>query len=387
MFGLKLNLPVHEVEAICARYSDPRTRLLHIIIDFLEQAEPRPTWRVIVNALRSPIVNLTALARKVEAVHFPDLTATRDVVPETTGKSLSVPLTCVRVCLIIPDTKPAVNDTVSTATSSEAVKKTIEELKIKFRTLKNNIRGGLEKQRVPVDQVADSLTSLSPDDEDHHKLFTRSQVSNLFRAASVAEQFGTMNSHWNYLDPSLLDHVVRDFNLEEVKDEMETYKSYLGQFRKKTPLTLFCQAQEQRDIDMPPNFRKVVTDFKWPQNAKLEDVEQFRQKFAHYYSLHDCAMMVAEVRPGCFIVTWFVPESVVEKLKGKVPRAILKEYSVTKLEIAGTCVYRLRKPQEVSVTGSIPIVCSILVPLSFHYQAVPSTSSGPVSAATAAVPG
>ena len=40
-------------------------------------------------ALRSPIVNLPALARRVEAAHFPDLTATRDVVPETTGKSLS----------------------------------------------------------------------------------------------------------------------------------------------------------------------------------------------------------------------------------------------------------------------------------------------------------
>ena len=67
-------------------------------------------------------------------------------------------------------------------------------------------------------------------------------------------------------------------------------------------------------------------------------------------------MMVAQVRPGCFIITWFVPESVVKKLKGKVPRAILKKYSVTKLEIAGTCVYRLRKAQEVSVTGSIPAV-------------------------------
>ena len=44
-------------------------------------------------ALRSPIVNLTALAKKVEAARFPDLAATCDVVPETTGKSLSVPLT------------------------------------------------------------------------------------------------------------------------------------------------------------------------------------------------------------------------------------------------------------------------------------------------------
>ena len=264
------------------------------------------------------------------------------------------------------------------------MKKTIEEMKKEFRTLKKDVRECLEKQRVPVDQVADSLTSLSPDDEEYHKLYTKSHINDLFKADNVAEQFGTMNFHWNYLDPSLLDHLVRDFNLEEVKGEMETYKSDLGQFRKNTPLTLFCRAQRKRSIDLPPKFRKVIAEFKWPQTVTLEDVEQFRQEYASHYGLHEFAMMLAKVRSGCFIVTWFVPESVVEKLKGKVPRAILKKYSVTKLEIAGTCVYRLRKPQEVSVTGSIPAVSSHTVPLSFHYQAVPSTSSGP---STDTVPG
>ena len=237
-----------------------------------------------------------------------------------------------------------------------------------------------------MDQVADSLTSLLPDDEEYHKIFTESHVSDLFQASNIAEQFGTMNSHWNYLDPSLLDHLVSDFNLEEVKGEMETYKSDLGQFRKKTPLTLFCGAQRKRRIDLPPKFGIVVAEFDWPQNVTLEDVEQFQQEFAHHYGLHKCAMMLSKVRPGSFIVTWFVPESVVEKLKGKVPRAILKKYSVTKLEIAGTCVYRLSKAQEVSVTGSIPAVSSHTIPLSFHYQAVPLTSTGPVSAVTATVP-
>ena len=267
------------------------------------------------------------------------------------------------------------------------MKKTIEEFKTRFRTLKKDVRECLEKQRVPVDQVADSLTSLSPDDDDCHKVFTKSHISDLFKADNIAEQFGTMNFHWNYLDPSLLDHLVSDFNLEEVKGEMETYKSDLGQFRKKTPLTLFCRAQKRKRVRLSPDFQEVVAEFDWRKDVTLEVVEQFRQEYADHYGLHEFAMMVAQVRPGSFIVTWFVPESVVEKLKGKVPRTILKKYSVTKLEIAGTCVYRLRKPQEVSVTGSIPAVSSHTVPLSFHYQAVPSTSSGPVSAATATVPG
>ena len=75
LLGLKLKLPLHEVEAIHLKYSDPRERLLHVIIAFLRQAQPRPTWRVIVEALGNPIVNLPALARRVEAAHFPDPTA------------------------------------------------------------------------------------------------------------------------------------------------------------------------------------------------------------------------------------------------------------------------------------------------------------------------
>ena len=227
---------------------------------------------------------------------------------------------------------------IATATSSEAVKKTIEELKTRFRAIKDDTRECLEKQRDPVKRVADSLTLLSPDDDDQHKMFAESHVNDIFRAANVAEQFGTMNAHWNYLDPSLLDHLVSDFNLEEVKGEMETYKSDLGQFRKKTPLTLFCRAQKRKRVRLSPDFQEVVAEFDWPNDVTLEVVEQFRQEYADHYGLRECAMMVAQVRPGSFIVTWFVPESVVEKLKGKVPRAILKKYSVTKLEIAGTCV-------------------------------------------------
>ena len=80
-------LPTAKVEAIHAQFKNPQDRLTHIIIEFLKQAEPRPTWRAIVNALRSPSVALTALAKKLEAAHFPDSTSTCYVAPETTGMS------------------------------------------------------------------------------------------------------------------------------------------------------------------------------------------------------------------------------------------------------------------------------------------------------------
>ena len=85
MLGLAFELPPHEVYAIKKTYPDPQEFLLQVILAFLRRAEPRPTWRVIVDA---PAVNLTALARRVEAVHFPDPTATRPP-PPATGESVT----------------------------------------------------------------------------------------------------------------------------------------------------------------------------------------------------------------------------------------------------------------------------------------------------------
>ena len=253
--------------------------------------------------------------------------------------------------------------------------------------MRRDCRDSLTKKKVPVVQVVDALTDLPADDVDEHKQFLSSHISVYYHANDHDELIGQLSFYMNYLSYQLLDYLASTFDLDGVKGKMKTYKSDLGQFRRKTPLTLFCRTQKRKRVRLSPDFQEVVAEFDWPEDVTLEVVEQFRQEYADHYGLRKCAMMVAQVRPGSFIITWFVPESVIEKLKGKVPRAILKKYSVTKLEIAGTCVYRLRKPQEVSVTGSIPAVSSHTVPLSFHYQAVPSTSSGPVSAATATPPG
>ena len=236
------------------------------------------------------------------------------------------------------------------ATSNDEVKAMIAELEEGFKNLRTTVRECLERQRVLVSRVADALTSLSPDDDERHKIFTESHVTVLYRAANISEQFGTMNSHWNYLDPSLLEHLVKEFNLEQVKDRMEAYKSALQQFRKKTPLKIFCQTQRRKRKKFDEDFREMVAEFDWPEkeNVTLEDVEQFRQEYTSEYSLHECAMMIAHIRSGSYIITWFIPESVVEKLKKKIPREILKKYCVTKLEIAGACVYRSRKAQKVS---------------------------------------
>ena len=84
LLGLRLGLPVHVVDSIFVAHLHPRDRLLHILIAFLNQEEPRPTWGTVVQALRSPAVSLFQLANKLEATHISDPTATTHNPPTTT---------------------------------------------------------------------------------------------------------------------------------------------------------------------------------------------------------------------------------------------------------------------------------------------------------------
>ena len=76
ILGLMMNIKPRDVDATQATYQQPIDRLYHIIIAFLNQAEPKPTWGCIVGALRSPAVNLLALARRIEEAHLLNQTST-----------------------------------------------------------------------------------------------------------------------------------------------------------------------------------------------------------------------------------------------------------------------------------------------------------------------
>ena len=178
------------------------------------------------------------------------------------------------------------------------VQNKIRRLQKRFNDLKESTRECLERLRVPVKRVADALTSLPADDVGEHKLFLESHLGALYYASDHSELFGTMNFHWNYLNPQLLDHLIREFDLEGVKGEMKTYKEDLQQFKEKTPLKLFCQSHKKKRIRPPPDFYRVVVEFDWPGDVTLEDVEEFRQEYADHYSLHRCAMMLDMMFPG-----------------------------------------------------------------------------------------
>ena len=214
----------------------------------------------------------------------------------------------------------------------------IRKFEKRFNELKKATRAGLDKLSISVKQVVDALTSMPADDIEEHKQFLKENMADLYQSFDISELIGKLSMYWDYLSYQLLDFIISEFGLD-VAEEMEAYKLDLRRFREKTPLDVFYQSQKRRRRKPSEEFQKVVAEFDWPHQVTLEVVEQFRQEYAYHYNLRECAMMVSEIRPGSFVVTWFIPESIVNKLKENIPVEVMKKYSVIKFTVAGSHVF------------------------------------------------
>ena len=227
--------------------------------------------------------------------------------------------------------------------SVEEVRAQIRGFEGLFRALKKSTREDLEKHCISVEEVVTCLTELPADDMPEHKVFLENHVFNLFKADGHNELFGAMNTYWNYLAYHLLDHLIREFEIEEVKVDMKTYKLKLKQFRRETSLVTFCRTQKRRQIEPPPGFRKMIINFKWPDTVTLEAVEEFRQQYVCSYGLRECAMMLIAIEAGSFNVVWLIPKSIVEYLSTKETDihvcSLIAQHNVTNLEIDGILIY------------------------------------------------
>ena len=70
-FGRVLGLPKFIVDSVHKQNSDPQECLFGVLDEFVKQVKPPPTWRVIVEALRNPLIGHSRLAQEIESKYCP----------------------------------------------------------------------------------------------------------------------------------------------------------------------------------------------------------------------------------------------------------------------------------------------------------------------------
>ena len=231
----------------------------------------------------------------------------------------------------------------------QEVKSQIEEFEIRFKSLTRSTREQLESRKICVQRVVESLTQLPADDKPEHKVFLEEKMSSLTKVDGIFKLFFIMNLYWNYLSYQLLDYLIKEFSLNEVRVQMNQYKQDLQYFLARTPAKLFCQVQTKRKSDPPEGFEEMIAEFTWSENTTLLKVEEFRRQYICHYNLHDCAMLLSFIFLGSFGVVWLIPHSVVERLKKETDEIFLTKCAVSSLHIAGTTIYSKLEQEKVTL--------------------------------------
>ena len=184
----------------------------------------------------------------------------------------------------------------------------------KFEELVNKTREELEN--IPVEQFCNTITLPPLSLKDQLSGCLGDIIPKITNADTIKEIFFLLNMHvWNYLNYSLLEHIVERYGSVKTKEMMQHYVSILTDFLRDTPLQVFWNIQPSKSIDFPSHLKQLVVQHKksWS-DSTLEDVEKFRQEVACEYSLYTFSLILAKIEKGSVIVTWLVSETVAQIL-------------------------------------------------------------------------
>lgn len=225
--------------------------------------------------------------------------------------------------------------------SLEYVKVKMKVFNERFQYLKKATLQNIEENQIAIPRFVKLLATLPADKTNEDLLYLSDVLDDVDQADNYSEVFGAMRFHWKYfLWHHLLDFVIQQLDLNNVKKEMKVFQDSLHKFYTQLPLLLFCEVEEKKRV-RPPEFSELVVDFLWSDNILFEMLEDYQLQYVNFYDLHQYIMVLAFAQHHeHFTVTWFIPDLVVKTLKATTPNEVFKKFSVISVTIEGDCVYQ-----------------------------------------------
>ena len=227
--------------------------------------------------------------------------------------------------------------------SKRPVPECIRIMEIKLGQLVDNVQDGLIEQNISLQRLKRCVTLLPASIKHQHVAFIRENMRTITHSESMEEIFGVLNLYWDFLNYTLLEHIVTEFGTNDTKAAMAKYISELVAFRKTTKLSAFI-AHWPCSGNVPPDMSKLVTKIKkkdWS-NCTLEDVEQFKRTLTQKLLLPSFAVILRDAEQGCISLTWLIPSSITLLLSKDIHTIKLewfKEHHIERLIIDGQDLY------------------------------------------------
>lgn len=223
-----------------------------------------------------------------------------------------------------------------------AIETTVSKLDSNFKDLTSKMCKEILKNGTTIDELRITIV-IYLNDEDMPVSATEQKNLTDILASLVRNK-----QHYNFLNYSLLDILVKNFGNKKLKKEMEHYKVELKKFRQTTALCEFVEYFEAQTIfsveDLQDFLVKVKGDWK---KFTLEDMETIKRNITQKFFLPSFVMLLKSIKPGCIEIIWSIYAPFVELMLNRMKKENLVDFltdnMLTCLYFDEECIYSVVK--------------------------------------------
>ena len=349
--GIQLDIQYHELQKFVSEHQKTEERK-RAMLQFWLDHDTQASWKRVVYALSEMKLNRVAeeirkkyqMSPSTQSADVPPLipTVSTERVPPTDEPEQTLTTQTENVTPVDLGSPLAPPTEQSEVTSTEGVRKVQLEIAA-LETMYDDLVGKAgvffsKQQALSSDFFVEfriSVAVLPTSLKYQHSYFLQHHSSEIAKATTVDEIFSILNSYWNFLNCSLLAHIISKFGDEELKRELSRYVTALQAFRTQTKISDFVQTCTSNPKPSPQCVSiKAKMGSEW-EPCTLEDAEKYRQYMAHISSLADYVLYLERGAPGSIYLSWRVPNHAIKFLAATVDSKFLQCHCIEKITIDG----------------------------------------------------
>ena len=226
----------------------------------------------------------------------------------------------------------------------KVIEAAMKKLEKKFCDLVYSTKEHMITESIDVKKLCHDVTVLPTTLKVEHKKFIEEKEDEISKAEEIDKVFRIANKYWDFLNYSLLQHIIEKYGSDEIQSQMKAFAEEIRIFRRNTLLKPFSKVYKRKpELENEKEMKKLISVHKRIElaTATLEVVENFRQEFCSELSLYEFSLQLAEIQDGCMMLTWLVSKSLVAYVQKtiKLSSPTMKTHNVSFFIVDGFVAY------------------------------------------------
>ena len=331
--GIQLDIEYHELQKIFKDRSSTEERK-RAMLQFWLKNGTKPSWKTLHAALRK--LNLKNIAEEIKQEYeVPSSTQPEDDPPLVSDNVTSVDT----LHTDLPSSPPTDQPEETSAMGVKKMQQEIATLVTKYDDLvSRTVETFSEMQEDSphfIRRLRATVAVLPTSLKYQHQYFLEHHSSQIAKSTTVEEILSILNNYCDFLNCSLLAHIIGKFGDDKLQKQLRNYMEALREFRSQTKIADFMETCTGSP-NLSPEFAALETKMspEW-EHRTLEEAEEYRNTMTQKSSLANYVVSLVKGKPGSIYLVWSVPERAVQFVAAAMDSEFLYHHCIEAVAIGG----------------------------------------------------